>query len=211
MPTARERFVQSEQARAIAIPTLVTAGRMIRGVAHALRGGSPSAALANARLSEFVATRARLLHPIPILVVERGRRLDRPLLHPSSMEARVSDIMNPKLLYVREGDRLAMVRSKILAFGVTAIPVLDDDHRPVGVVSLRDFEGDEPVKASSPARVLRSDMSVAEGARQLADSDLHHLVVVDDHGVAVGMVSAIDFVRALVGLPSKHPQAFAVL
>lgn len=125
------------------------------------------------------------------------------------MKARVADIMNPKLLYIREGDRLSMVRSKILAFGVTAVPVLDEDHRPVGIVSLRDFESDEPVQASSPVRVLRSDMSVVDAARILANSGMHHLVVVDDHGVAVGMVSAVDFVRALVGLPSVHPQAFA--
>jgi len=125
------------------------------------------------------------------------------------MKARVADIMNPKLLYIREGDRLSMVRSKILAFGVTAVPVLDEDHRPVGIVSLRDFDReDEPVKASSPVRVLRSDMNVTDGARVLAESGMHHLVVVDDHGVAVGMVSAVDFVRALLGLPSKHPPAF---
>ncbi|MBX3232482.1 MAG: CBS domain-containing protein [Labilithrix sp.] len=125
------------------------------------------------------------------------------------MKARVADIMNPKLLYVREGDRLAMVRSKILAFGVTAVPVLDEDHRPVGVVSLRDFDRDGEVEPSSPVRVVRGDMTVTEGARVLADSGMHHLVVVDDRGVAIGMVSAVDFLRALVGAPPSHPAAFA--
>jgi CBS domain-containing protein len=60
------------------------------------------------------------------------------------MPSTVADIMNPKLLYIREGDRRSMARGQILRFGVTAVPVLDDGHRPVGIVSLRDLplEGD---------------------------------------------------------------------
>ena len=121
----------------------------------------------------------------------------------------VADIMNPKLLYVRDGDRLTLVRRKILQFGVTAVPVLDEAHRPVGVVSLRDCAtGDEP-QMSSPAKTVRARATIAEGARAMADANVHHLVVVDDDGVAVGMVSAIDFVRAFVEHPSRHPEAFA--
>jgi CBS-domain-containing membrane protein len=123
--------------------------------------------------------------------------------------ATVADIMNPKVLYVREEDRLSLVRRVILQFGVSAVPVLDADHRPVGVVSLRDIaEGSEP-NMSSPAKTVREDASLAEGARALADADVHHLVVVDEHGVAVGMVSAIDFVRAFAERPSRHPPMFA--
>lgn len=125
------------------------------------------------------------------------------------MNARVADIMNSKLLYVREGDRLSMVRSKILAFGVTAVPILDDDHRPVGIVSLRDFDSDGTATASSPVRVMPGDLSLADGGRLLAESGLHHMVVVDDRGVAIGMVSALDFLRALVGAPTEHPPAFS--
>lgn len=121
----------------------------------------------------------------------------------------VGEIMNPKLLYVRDGDRLGPVRAKILEFGVTAVPVLDDAHRPVGVVSLRDWpaDGSEP-SMSSPAKTVRRDATVEDGARALADAGVHHLVVVDDEGVAVGMVSALDFVRAFVARPATHPAAF---
>ncbi len=125
------------------------------------------------------------------------------------MPLTVADIMNRKLLYIRAGDRLSLARGKILEFGVTAVPVLDDDHRPIGVVSLRDLaHAGEGKCESGPVRVLRGDASVDEGARTLAEYGLHHLVVVDADGVAVGMVSAIDFVRALVRLPVTHPQAF---
>lgn len=121
----------------------------------------------------------------------------------------VAEIMNPKLLYVRDGDRLSLVRSQILRFGVTAVPVLDEDHRPIGVVSLRDVttEGEE-IKMSSPAKTVRDSATIEDGARALADADVHHLVVVDERGVAVGMVSALDFVRAFVERPTRHPAAF---
>ena len=123
--------------------------------------------------------------------------------------SRVADIMNPKLLYIREGDRLTMARSKIIEFGVTAIPVLDDSHRPVGVVSLRDLDRSGDVEPSAPVHVVKSTATIDEGARVLIDSGMHHLVVVDEAGIAVGMVSAVDFVRAFSGRPSTHPVAFA--
>ncbi|MBS2018876.1 MAG: CBS domain-containing protein [Deltaproteobacteria bacterium] len=119
----------------------------------------------------------------------------------------VVHIMNRKLLYLRDGDRLSLARSKIQEFGVTAVPVLDDDHRPVGVVSLRDL-AHEPIEASSPVMTITDTTPVLEGAQTLARLGAHHLVVVDAKGIAVGMVSALDFVRELAGLEPHHPSAF---
>ena len=125
------------------------------------------------------------------------------------MSTTVAEIMNPKLLYIREGDRLSLARMQIMKFGVTAVPVLDELHRPVGVVSLRDLSReDHRVEASRPAKTVRGDASLEDGARVLVDAGVHHLVVVDDAGVAIGMVSALDLVRAFVGAPPHHPTAF---
>ena len=123
--------------------------------------------------------------------------------------ATVADIMNPKLLYIRDGQRLALARSQILRFGVTAVPILDEGHRPVGIVSLRDLSVDEDqIRVSSPVVTVRASDPVEAGARKLAETDLHHLVVVDDKGVAVGMASAVDFLRAMLAIPARHPEAF---
>ena len=121
----------------------------------------------------------------------------------------VRDIMNPKLLYIGAGDRLSLARRHILSFGVTAVPILDDTHRPVGIVSLRDLqrEGDE-VESSGVVCTVKDTDGVEEAARVLAGTDHHHLVVIDAKGVAVGMVSAVDFVRALLDMPARHPAAF---
>jgi CBS-domain-containing membrane protein len=126
------------------------------------------------------------------------------------MSTTVAAIMNPKLLYIREGDRLSLARAQILKFGVTAVPVLDELHRPVGVVSLRDLAGeDRRASASVPAKTVCGDASLEDGARVLVEAGVHHLVVVDRAGIAIGMVSALDLVRAFVGAPPHHPEPFA--
>jgi CBS-domain-containing membrane protein len=121
----------------------------------------------------------------------------------------VREIMNAKLLYISAGERPSLARRHILSFGVTAVPVLDETHRPVGVVSLRDLQrtDDEIVPTSIVATVKDTD-SVEDGARKLAETEYHHLVVVDAKGVAVGIVSSVDFLRALLGLEPRHPKAF---
>src|SRR5688572_21884246 len=120
------------------------------------------------------------------------------------MAQTVAEIMNPKLLYINDGERCALARRHIIEFGVTAVPVLDETHRPVGVVSLRDLarEGGDHFHPSGNVT------PIAEGAKKLAESDFHHLVVVDPMGVAVGMVSSLDFLRALLGLAPRHPEPF---
>ena len=121
----------------------------------------------------------------------------------------VRDIMNAKLLYIGANDRISLARRHILEFGITAVPILDETHRPVGIVSLRDLERDgDEVQATSNVCTVKDTDSVEDAGRKLAATDYHHLVVVDDKGVAVGMVSAGDFLRALLGMEPRHPKAF---
>lgn len=126
----------------------------------------------------------------------------------------VRDIMNEQLLYVSEGDPCDVVRAKLLRFGVSGAPVLDRFYRPIGFVSLRDLvnaSGDAAtVRVTRPAVTTRDDEPVEQAARALAEADLRHFVVIDSAGLAVGVVSALDFVRALSGLPSRHPPRFDV-
>jgi hypothetical protein len=68
----------------------------------------------------------------------------------------VRDIMNPTLLYVRDGDRMTLVRSRILQFGVTGVPVLDDLRVTAPVLSARDTE-----PLAKAARCSRRALSIA--------------------------------------------------
>ena len=127
------------------------------------------------------------------------------------MSLTVRDIMNPQLLYVSDGDATEVVCAKLLRFGVTGAPVLDASYRPTGFVSLRDIAANgTSFRVSRPVVTAKDDTPLDDAARAMADADLRHLVVVDRGGRAVGVVSALDFVRALSGLPPRHPPRFEV-
>jgi CBS domain-containing protein len=126
------------------------------------------------------------------------------------MKTTVKDIMSRSLLYLAEGTRAALAREQILRFGVTAVPVLDEDGRPIGIVSLRDLlAADGPCEPKAPVFSIASSTPIESAARALAESDYHHVVVVDEGtGRAVGMVSTLDLLRAMLGMPPRHPAAF---
>jgi CBS domain containing-hemolysin-like protein len=121
----------------------------------------------------------------------------------------VADVMNPEMLYLAEGARPDLAREPILQFGVTGVPVLDERGHPTGFVSLRDLvtHGELP-SANEPAFTVRDTTLVDAAARVLGATDHHHAVVIDGTGRAVGVVSSLDLLRALVGLPARHPTAF---
>lgn len=122
----------------------------------------------------------------------------------------VRDIMNPQLVYVDEDESTDVnaVRAKILSFGVSGVPVLDRSYRATGFVSLRDVGSDGTVHVTRPAVTTEPTESVEAAAKKLVDQNLHHLVVVDERGIARGMVSALDFLRAFAGLDPCHPASF---
>jgi CBS domain-containing protein len=126
------------------------------------------------------------------------------------MARTVSEIMNPHLLCLRQAVSAKDTVDMILEFGVTAVPVIDSDGRPTGVVSLRDLVrvGAAEAPRTSPATTIALGASVASVAETMATTGRRHLVVVDADGRAVGMVSTLDVVRALIGYPVKHPPAF---
>jgi len=128
------------------------------------------------------------------------------------MARRVDEIMNGELFFLRPSDPVDMAILGILSLGVTAAPVVDSDKRPVGVVSLRDLigaSGDSVgERMTRPADTVRADAPIDETARALAQRDRHRFVVVDDEERAVGVVSSLDLLRAVLELPARHPAAF---
>lgn len=127
------------------------------------------------------------------------------------MSLTVREIMNPQLLYLREGDSVVGLRDKILRFGVSGAPVLDAWLRPVGFVLLRDFSVDgATITPAARALTVAATETVERAARLLASANEHHLVAVDGSGAAVGVVSALDVLRGLLGLQPSHPARFDV-
>jgi CBS-domain-containing membrane protein len=129
-----------------------------------------------------------------------------------TMSAVVRDFMNTQPVYLREGDPAEFALHPILNFHMTAVPVLDHEQRPVGVVSLRDLADPERRghRMSSPAETISSEATISLAAVKFCDAEEQHLVVVDDAGRAVGMLSALDVIRAFLGV-AKHPKAIEKL
>ena len=127
------------------------------------------------------------------------------------MALTVNEIMNRELLAFRADLPAGEARELLRSFSVSAAPVIDEGRRPLGVVSMRDLLpsiGTAEERMSRPARCVGSSMSIEDASRQLARSDLNHLVVVDATGLAVGMVSSLDLLRAILGMPTRHPATF---
>jgi len=129
------------------------------------------------------------------------------------MALRVSEIMNPELFSVRKEEPVDMALGAILALGITGAPVLDDEGKPLGLVSLRDLVGARPGatagdRMTQPPATVSAEARIGVAARRVARTGYHRLIAVDDKGRAVGMVSSLDIVRGLMGLPAPHPASF---
>jgi len=130
------------------------------------------------------------------------------------MALTVAEIMNRELFALRPEEPADKALGYILALGVTGAPVLDDRKHPVGMISTRDLVGVTGARQtvaermSSPAISVRAHDSIELAGRMLCEMRLHRLVVVDETGAAIGIVSAGDVVAGLLGLPAQHPLTF---
>ncbi len=130
-----------------------------------------------------------------------------------SMARFVDEIMNRELFSLHPEETVRDALAYLLALGVSGCPVVDDEGLPVGMIALRDVM-DVPdaelvgARMTSPAATVRARSAVEEAARIVGETGYHRLVAVDDDGRARGIVSSVDLVRALAGMPASHPPAF---
>jgi CBS domain-containing protein len=129
------------------------------------------------------------------------------------MALRVSEVMNRELFSVRPEESVNATREAILVLGITGAPVVDEGGKPLGLVSLRDLVGEKPgttvgERMSRPPATVPAETRIGEAARRLARTHYHRLIVVDESGHVVGMVSSLDIIRGLLGLPVPHPASF---
>ena len=127
------------------------------------------------------------------------------------MSRRIAEIMNRELLAVLPETPAQAIRELMRTFVVGAVPVLDEQRRPLGIVTalaLLDVEGAAAERMTCPAVCIEGSTGFEEAARRMAKEDTHHLVVVDGAGMAVGFLSVLDVLRAMHGMHAHHPAAF---
>jgi CBS domain-containing protein len=123
----------------------------------------------------------------------------------------IEEIMNRELLAVAPETPVQAVRELLRTFSIGAVPVVNDERHPIGMVTavaVLDGSGTAADRMSRPAMCIEGSTGIETAARRLALADAHHVVVVDSAGVAVGIVSLLDVVRAMLGIPAHHPAAF---
>ncbi|WSQ06981.1 CBS domain-containing protein [Streptomyces sp. NBC_01231] len=135
----------------------------------------------------------------------------------------VRGVMSNAVVRVQAGTPFKEIAHLLLEYDITAVPVVDAEDRPVGVVSEADLlhkmwggqEGDapgsgagvRPAKAwatdaaglmTSPAVCAREDWSVVDAARVMAQHGIKRLLVVDEGQRLIGVVSRSDLLRIFV-------------
>jgi CBS domain-containing protein len=121
------------------------------------------------------------------------------------MNVTISDVMVPRPMTTTPHQTVAHVRSVMLEHGVSAMPVVDGDGVPVGIVTSTDLMQDHP--EGTPVSTFMTDRvySVPRydgphiAARIMRNHKIHHVVVTEEHRL-VGILSSFD----LLALVEDH-------
>jgi hypothetical protein len=124
----------------------------------------------------------------------------------------VKEVMNDELFTLRPDCDSEQAVSEMLALGVTGAPVVDDEKRAVGFVSLRDLAGHSSGRVGegmSKAVVTTHERAgLTEAALLAVRSGVHHLVVLNELHQVSGIVSVLDLLAGFVGYPAQHAPSF---
>ncbi|MGW6395719.1 CBS domain-containing protein [Streptomyces sp. NPDC055103] len=116
----------------------------------------------------------------------------------------VADLMTPAAVAVQRGTSFKEIARLLDEYGITAVPVVDDENRPVGVVSEADLlrrhtakDGPSTAEAmmTSPAVTARPSWTAVEAARLMERHRVKRLPVVDSEGRLIGVLSRSDLLQ----------------
>ncbi|MFV2121731.1 CBS domain-containing protein [Streptomyces sp. Act-28] len=117
----------------------------------------------------------------------------------------VADLMTPEAVAVRPDASAEEIARLLDEYGISAVPVVDEDERPIGVVSEADLLRRLPAEGrgsstagglmSGPAVVARPGWNAVEAARVMERHHVRRLPVVDASERLIGVLSRSDLIR----------------
>ncbi|MFF7178456.1 CBS domain-containing protein [Streptomyces sp. NPDC008121] len=116
----------------------------------------------------------------------------------------VADLMTPTAVAVQPGTPFKEIARLLDEYGITAVPVVDEANRPIGVVSEADLlrrhttkDGPSTAEAmmTSPVVVARPSWAAVEAARVMERHRVKRLPVVDADGRLIGVLSRSDLLQ----------------
>lgn len=135
---------------------------------------------------------------------------DRPV--PSEFRGTTAaDLMSPSLVSLRADATVAEATALLVDRGINAAPVIDEAGHPIGVLSHTDLLAHDRERfgrmEQDSARVhdlmTPAVFAVSPGTPavqvidDMLDHGVHRLFVLDDSGILVGVVTALDILRHL--------------
>ncbi len=116
------------------------------------------------------------------------------------MNVKVEDLMTRSVITAEPHQSIEHVRNMLEKNSISAVPVVDSDGHPVGIVSATDLVHDlkpgAPISQIMTEKVytvpLYDDTSIA--ARIMRNHDIHRVVVTHEQKV-VGVLSAFDLLK----------------
>lgn len=117
-----------------------------------------------------------------------------------TMNVDIDQLMQHPVMTARPHQTTGHVRALMAEHQVSALPVVNSDGEPVGIVTAVDLLVDRPDGApisgfmSSPVYTVPRYDGPHIAARVMRNHHLHHVVVTEDR-VVVGIVSAYDLLR----------------
>jgi CBS domain-containing protein len=157
------------------------------------------------------------------------------------MRAVVADVMTEEVFAVRAETSLATVARVLSEQRISGLPVIDEDNRPIGVISKTDLLDPDRPRSGRVGRTLyyrfadggveeigdqssindgivahlmspfvlsvSPDTPLEDAIRLMVVEDVHRLVVCDEKRRLVGLVTAMDVLRAMVAaLATDEPR-----
>jgi len=118
------------------------------------------------------------------------------------MGVSVSDVMVPRVFVVMPDDKVSYVREVMIGQKIHAVPVFDEEDRPLGIVTAADLL-DAPHDEMEVADIMTREIftvpeqdSVGEAARIMRSRRLHHLLVTSEDEI-VGILSSFDLLKVV--------------
>jgi signal-transduction protein with cAMP-binding, CBS, and nucleotidyltransferase domain len=124
----------------------------------------------------------------------------------SSNPVTVGELMTERLETITLLNTAQEAAIKMADKNVSSLAVLDDNDRPVGILTERDLvrrvcTKDIPSRSmavqnviSSPVWTVRPDTSIGEAADTMVRNRMRHLLVTGDNNETIGIISASDIV-----------------
>ena len=118
------------------------------------------------------------------------------------MMTKVSDIMTPNPICAKVPGRKEDVLRILVTHNITGVPVVNEEGKLMGIVSRRDiFEHPEEEQLALLMRrdvpVVKVDDTIESAAHIMLKYGRRHLVVVDNDGKVLGMVTPQDFLKVI--------------